>query len=504
YELIWMRTLASQMKDAHGTRVSVQIACEDAKFRASGKTIEFPGFLRAYVEGSDDPEAELADKEKILPPLKEKDSLNFKNLEALEHETKPPARYTEGSLIKELERLGIGRPSTWATIVDVVLSRNYAFKKGSALVPTFLAMVLTSLMERYFETLVDYDFTAKLEDDLDAIARGEADNQKYLANFYHGNGHPGLDGLVKFGEENIDPRDVCGFPIGTGTNGKAMQVRIGRYGPFLTNEETTAGIPEILAPDELTVPKAQELLEDAARGPQSMGAHPEDGKPVYLKTGRYGPYVQWGDQEEGSEEKPKMASLLTGMLPDDVTLEIAVKLLSLPRILGKHPESKEEIQASNGRYGPYIKCGSDTRSLSDDYSPLDVTLEDALYLLAQPKRRGRGAAKKPLKEFGLHPVSEKPIVVKTGQFGPYVTDGTLNASIPTGRDIQSLTMEDAINLLDARAVKVAEKEAEEEAEKALGDDEEAPAKKSTAKKKTSTKKKSASKTKSKAKKKTTK
>lgn len=493
YELIWKRTVASQMLDARGTRVAVQMKIEDATFRSSGKTIEFPGFLRAYVEGSDDPEEELADQEKILPKLEEGEELNLQKLDTLRHETKAAARYTEGSLIKELERLGIGRPSTWASIVDVVLARNYAFKKGTQLVPTFLAMVLTKLMERYFTKLVDYSFTASLEDDLDSIARGEADNLKYLNKFYNGNGHPGLAGLVTSGEENIDPRDVCGFPIGKDSNGELVEVRIGRYGPFLTDEKqsVSASIADMLPPDELTVEKAVEILEEARKGPQPLGECPETKMPVYLKKGRYGPYIQLGDIVEKGE-KPKMASLLTGMHPDEVDLDMALKLLSLPRVLGQHPEDKVDVTAANGRYGPYVTWGKENRSIPDEMTPIDITLEQALALLKEPKRRGRGTPKKPLRELGKDKVSEKEITVKTGSYGPYVTDGEINASVPVGVDYNNLTLEDAINLLENRKRKLEAKAAEE----ALTG---VPAKKTKSKAKSKAKAKAKSKTKAKSK-----
>ena len=476
YELIWKRTMASQMKDARGTRISVQISCDDATFRASGKTIEFAGFLRAYVEGSDDPESDIADKERILPKLSIAEKLDINSLEELSHTTQPPARFTEGSLIKELERLGIGRPSTWATIVDLVLSRDYAFKKGPALVPTFLAHAVIGLMQNYFDKLVDYEFTARLEDDLDAISRGESGDKKYLQNFYFGNGHPGLKRLVEKGEEDIDPRIVCGIAIGTDSEGRNLEVRIGRWGPFLSNGTNRAGLPEMLAPDELTADYAEKLLAEAAKGPEALGTDSNSGLQVYVKKGRFGPYVQLGEMKTG-EDKPKMASLLPGMEMGDVDLNTALQLLSLPRSIGKHPELGEEIMAANGRYGPYIKCGQDTRSLplDDGITPLNVTLEQAIEIFKQPKRRGRqSAAPKSLKELGEHPTTKVPLLVKSGRFGPYVTDGKINASLPRGMDPQALTIEDAVNLLDARAARIAADEAEG-----------APAKKKPAKKKKS-------------------
>jgi DNA topoisomerase-1 len=456
YELIWKRTIASQMKDATGTRVGVQIQVEDATFRAAGSTISFAGYLRAYVEGSDDPEADLADREKILPKLSEKEELETKRMEALEHETQPPARYTEGSLIKELERLGIGRPSTWATIVDVVLSRDYAFKKGTALVPTFLANAVIGLMERYFTHLTEYEFTAKLEDDLDAISRGEADGVKYLHGFYFGNGHAGLKSLVENGESAIDPRVVCGLPLGTDEQGRTVEVRIGRFGPFLTNGESRSSLPDGIAPDELDVEKAIQLLVEAAKGPTALGNDPLSGKSVYLKKGRFGPYIQLGEQND-EDEKPKMASLLPGMTPDQVTYDIAMQLLSFPRNLGRYEELSGDVQVFLGRYGPYIKCGEETRTIPlDTLSPLTLTLEQSIELLKQPRRRGRASAQpSTMREVGTHPVTEKKLVIKSGRYGPYVTDGEINASLPQGADPATLSVGDAVGLLEARAAKIA-------------------------------------------------
>lgn len=450
YDLIWKRTLACQMKDATGTRIVVQIDVDDARFRASGKTIDFPGFLRAYVEGFDDPEAELADQEKILPKMAENDSLVLDALDALEHITQPPARYTEGSLIKELERLGIGRPSTWATIVDVVLSRDYAFKKGTALVPTFLAQALTALMERNFNTLMDYEFTAKLEDDLDSIARGEAENIAYLRQFYFGNGHPGLLALVERGEQNIDPREVNGLPLGTDIEGRNVEIRIGRFGPFITNGETRTSVPDSIAPDELDFAKALVLLEEAKKGPEALGQL--EGLPVYLKKGRFGPYVQLGDMVEGGE-KPKMASLLPGMTPGDVSFEVAVKLLEFPKTIGQHPESNNDIIVLNGRFGPYIKCGTENRTIPlDEFSPMTLNVEQALNLLARPRTRGGRTISQPkqLKELGAHPKTGAKVVIKDGRYGPYITDGDINASLPQGRDPETVTLDEALSLLEAR------------------------------------------------------
>jgi len=456
YELIWKRMVACQMKDARGTRIGVVIDCGDGTFRASGKTIEFAGYLRAYVEGSDDPESDLADQEKILPKMAVGEKLAIDKIDALEHITQPPARFTEGSLIKELERLGIGRPSTWATIVDVVLSRDYGFKRGSALVPTFLAFAVTGLMEGHFISLTDYAFTARLEDDLDSIARGERDSLKYLNSFYFGNGHPGLKDLVTKGEQEIDPRIVCGIPLGKDDQERVVEVRIGRFGPFVSNGENRSSLPDALAPDELTIDRALEILREAAKGPASLGTDPVSGLPVYLKNGRFGPYVQLGDMVEGGD-RPKMASLLTGMTPETVTLEQGLKVLEFPKTLGKHPTTNEDVIAANGRFGPYVKSGVDTRSIpTDDISLLDVTLEKALELLAQPKRAGRGSQPKSLRDLGPHPTSQAALVIKSGRFGPYVTDGTINASLQRGADPATLTIADAVALLEARAAKIAE------------------------------------------------
>ncbi len=453
YDLIWKRTLASQMKDSHGTRVNVQIDCANAAFRASGKTIEFAGFLRAYIEGLDDPDAESDDKEKKLPKLREGDALETLSLDTLEHVTQAPARYTEGSLIKELERRGIGRPSTWATIVDIVLSRTYAFKKGQALVPTFLAMAVIGLMERFFTTLLDYEFTARLEDDLDSISRGEDDNLPYLNNFYYGNGHAGLQRLIQLGEENIDPRDVCGIPIGTIENGPIIEVRIGRYGPFLSDGENRAALPDGLAPDELSLEKAKVILDEASRGPASLGEDPATRLPIFVKTGRFGPYVQLGENGD-SENKPKMVSLLPGMSPSNVTFETALALLSLPRTVGFHPETNQEVVAANGRYGPYIKCGSETRSVPAGVSILELTLNEAIELLKLPRYRARAAAQqKSARELGVHPDTGAKITLRSGRYGPYVTDGKLNASIPSSSNPDEITIEEAIGLLEARASK---------------------------------------------------
>jgi DNA topoisomerase-1 len=452
--MIWKRAVASQMPNATGANIAVVIQCGPARFRATGKTVDFPGFLRAQVYGSEDPEAELAGREKLLPKLAQGEPVVTKSAEALERNTQPPARYTEGSLIKELERLGIGRPSTWATIVDLVLSRSYAFKKGTTLVPTFVAMAVAGLLEKHFTKLLDYEFTARLEDDLDAISRGEADRLGYLRGFYFGNGHPGLRDLVREGETSINPREVCSVPLGETKDGATLEVRIGRYGPFLSDGTLRASVPDMQAPDELTVETAMELLEAAQKKPEALGADPDTGQPVYLKTGRYGPYVQLG--EATGDEKPKMASLLPKMQPEEVDLQLALKLLSLPRTVGEHPDDGAPVTATNGRFGPYVKWGNEIRSIPPDASPLEITLDQAVELLRQPKGRRRAPRAEKLKELGQHPISDLPIVILSGRYGPYVTDGNLNASLPRGVMPDNVTMDDAVNLLEARAARVAE------------------------------------------------
>ncbi len=453
YDMIWRRTVASQMKDARGTNVTASIRSGPARLRAGGKTVEFAGFLRAYAKG-EDLEAELGGKEKVLPKLAEGEDLDVKGVDANKRSTQAPARFTEGSLIRELERLGIGRPSTWATIVDLVLSRSYAFKRGSALIPTFTAVAVVGLLEDHFTNLLDYAFTAKLEDDLDAISRGNGDRSKYLQQFYFGNGHAGLKDLIERGETSIDPREVCGVPVGETEDGEAVEVRIGRYGPFVSIGDKRASVPDEQAPDELTVEAALELVTNASKEPESLGVDSLTHEPVFLKVGRFGPYVQLGKGSDG--EKPKMASLLPGMEPDGVNLELALKLLGLPRTIGPHPETGQDVLAANGRFGPFVKCGEEIRSIPPDGpSPLDINLEVAVEILKQPK--GRRAPAKPtvLKEVGVHPTSEKALQIKSGRYGPYVTDGEINASLPRGREPESITVEDAVNLLEACAARMA-------------------------------------------------
>lgn len=460
FELIWKRTIASQMEDARGHRTAILVEGGGATFRVSGKTIDFPGFLRAYVEGSDNPQAELADRETILPAVQEGQKVSCRDMSPLDHTTQPPARYTEASLTRKLEEMGIGRPSTYASIIDTIQARDYVFKKGSALVPTWIAFAVTRLLEDHLAALVDYQFTAQMEDYLDAISRREAEQIDYLQQFYFGNGKPGLRDQVDAKEKEIDPRLLSRFYLGrpdSGPNQDEIYVRVGKFGPFLEQGERKASIPTDLPPDELTLDLAVDLLDRGQAAEEPLGICPHTHKPIFLKTGRYGPYVQLG--ASGDDEKPKFASLLGGMLPQDVTLDLALQLLALPRTLGNHPETHEPVTAHNGRFGPFIKCGSETRSLPAEISLLDVTLEQALGLLSQPKQRGRirSAPREPLKVFDPSPVTKQPVKLLDGRYGPYVTDGETNASLPRGVPPDQLTFQDALQLIADRAAHGGEK-----------------------------------------------
>ena len=490
FELIWKRTVASQMQNARGRRVTITVEGEGSVFQVSGKTIDFPGFLRAYVEGADDPNAELADKETLLPAVEEGQAVSLKEVEPKSHTTQPPSRFSEAALTRELEQRGIGRPSTYASIIETIQTRNYVFKKGNALVPTWNAFSMVRLMEEHFPSLVDYEFTANMEGLLDSISRQEAGNIEYLEEFYFGKETPGLKGRLETKIKEVDPRAISTFPLGTPEEGEHLEVvnlRVGQYGPYLEQGERKASLPEDLPPDELTLESALELLKKAETGDEPLGICPDTHKPVFVKSGRFGPYVQLGLADEG--EKPKNAGLLKGMSVEDITLEVALKLLSLPRQVGEHPDSKEVIEAFNGRYGPYVKCGSETRSLPDDVSPLDVQLEQALFLLSQPKRRGRSAPKEPIKTFESSPITEQPIRLLEGRYGPYVTDGETNASLPKGTETETVTFEQALQLLAERAAKGPSRKKKKTKKKAT---KKKAAKKKSAKKK-ATKKKAAKK-----------
>jgi DNA topoisomerase I len=452
YDLVWKRTVASQMKDATGESVSVRVAGrssanEEAEFAASGRIINFHGFMKAYVEGADDPEAELDDNQRRLPPLAERDPLIALNLDAAEHATRPPARYTEATLIKELEDRAIGRPSTYVTMISTNLDRGYLFKKGTALVPSFVAFAVVTLLERHFPHLVDYDFTAQMEDALDDIANGEAERVPWLRRFYFGaDGEEGLKEMVS-DLSDIDARDVSSFPL----PGTDIVVRVGRYGPYLERDGQRLNVPEGTAPDELTPEFAAELL-DRPSGDKILGSDPDTGRTIVAKAGRFGPYVtEVAEGKAPASAKPRTASLLKSMDLDSVTLDDALRLLTLPRTLGEL--DGEPVTVQNGRYGPYVKRGSESRSLASEDQMFTITLDEAKALLAQPKPRGRAAraaAAPPLKELGEDFASGKPIVLREGRFGPYVTDGETNASLRKGDTIESITPQRAAELLAER------------------------------------------------------
>ncbi len=452
YDLIWKRTVATQMANARLRFTTATISVEDATFRASGRTVLFPGFFRAYVEGSDDPEAALESQESPLPPLRIEEEVDCRDLEAVGHETKPPARYTEASLVKALEAEGVGRPSTYATIIDTIQQRGYAFKQRRELVPTFTAFAVTKLLEDHFFDLVDMNFTATMEQKLDDIADGDADWLAYLRQFYLG--QRGLETQVKEKEAGIDPR----FASGVELEGLPAEVRIGQFGPFLAKEvngeRLTAGIPADMPPADLSAELAEELFSQKADGPTVLGTHPEHELPVLLKVGPYGPYVQLGEEEEGSKKKPKRVSLLKGMEPEDVTLELALQLLNLPRNLGEHPESGKSVRASVGRYGPYVVHDGSYASLKED-SVLEVQLPRALELLAAAAARkgGRGGgAKSVLKDLGEHP-DGGPIQVLDGRYGPYVKHNKINATIPKEVKPEDVTLEQAVAWVAEKAAK---------------------------------------------------
>ncbi|MBA3411774.1 MAG: type I DNA topoisomerase, partial [Geodermatophilaceae bacterium] len=502
YELIWKRTVASQMADAVGTSLSVRLTGtsstgEVAEFSASGKTITFPGFLRAYVESSDDETAENEDSERRLPALSRGQELTARELEPKGHSTSPPARYTEPSLVGAMEELGIGRPSTYASIMQTIQDRGYVWKKGAALVPSFVAFAVVGLLEQNFARLVDYGFTASVEGDLDDIATGERRGVDWLTRFYFGSdtGQEGgiarSGGLKKLVSErlgDIDARGVNSIPLRATYDGKPVVVRVGRYGPYLQadgDDGERASLPDDIAPDELTQERVAELLS-APSSDRSLGPDPETGHTIMVKAGRYGPYVSMV-LPEGSDEKPPTASLFASMTPETVTLEQARQLLTLPRPVGEL--DGERVEARNGRYGPYLSKGTDSRSLDAEEKLFTVTLDEARALFAQPKLRGRrGAAAPPLKELGDDPSTGKPMVVKDGRFGPYVTDGETNASLRKGDEVETLTVQRAIELLaDRRARGPAPKRVTKKATAKKATAKKATAKRATAKRATAKK-----------------
>ncbi|MHB8827247.1 MAG: type I DNA topoisomerase [Acidimicrobiales bacterium] len=464
YELIWKRTIASQMVDAQLTADRVRLVATlenvegfdgplEAALLATGMRIGFPGFRRAYVEGTDDPEAELADQERLLPALVEGEVARVTGAEAKGHDTQPPDRYSEATLIKKLEDLGIGRPSTYASVMKTIDRRGYVWKKGKALVPAFRAFAVVNLLTQYFADLVDYQFTAAMEDQLDDIAEGREDLEPWLARFYFGDPSASSEfareGLEKVTHEtrDFDFAAINSIVLGVAPDGETVSVRSGRYGPYLVHGEDRVSIPEATEPDSLSVERALELLA-APSADRELGVD-ETGEMIYLKAGRYGPYVQLGEVSEAND-KPRTASLLSTMTPETLTLEQARQLLSLPREVGRHPENGEAILAQNGRYGPYITWGKETRSLESDEQIFSITLEAALALLAQPKVRGRRAAAGPLRELGEDPVTKRPVVVRSGRFGLYVTDGEANATLRLGDTVETLTLDRACELLAER------------------------------------------------------
>jgi DNA topoisomerase-1 len=497
YELIWKRTVASQMADARGSTASVRLAAtstdgQDAEFSACGTVITFRGFLAAYEEGRDEVrgDSDAADAERRLPQLAEGDGVSTRELEVSGHETSPPPRYTEASLVKALEERGIGRPSTYASTISTILDRGYVWSRGSALVPHWVAFAVTRLMEEHFGRLVDYDFTAAMEGDLDKIADGHEERSRWLHRFYFGDADTALEGLKDLAGDldEIDAREISTVPLG-----EDVVLRVGRYGPYVEvtgpdGQPQRATVPDDVAPDELSVEKARELLTMSGDEGRVLGEDPATGRDIVVKAGRYGPYVTElipddapaveegtaevvegeGEGEEltakpkkkaakktakkAAKPKARTASLFKDMSPESVTLDDALRLLSLPRIVGTDPETGDEITAQNGRYGPYLKKGTDSRSLASEAQLFDITLEEALGVYAQPKR-GRGqSASAPLRELGEDPVSGKPVVVKDGRFGPYVTDGEVNATLRKDDDPATLTQERAAELLaDKRA-----------------------------------------------------
>ncbi|MBV9293513.1 MAG: type I DNA topoisomerase [Frankiales bacterium] len=512
YELIWQRTVASQMADARGQSVSVRVGAtvpgaeapaRDVEFGASGKVITFPGFLRAYVEETDDDQSEREDREHRLPPLTRDQRLTAAGIEPQQHATNPPARYTEASLVKALEELGIGRPSTYASILGTIQDRGYVFKRGTALVPSFTAFAVIGLLEQHFGRLVDYGFTAEMEDDLDEIATGSRERGQWLAEFYFGSpdaadssapGPLGLKELVHHRLGDIDAREVNSIPIGLAEDGDPVVVRVGRYGPYVQKgadpaSSERASVPDDLPPDELTIDKAMSLLAKQS-DERVLGNHPDSGDPIVARGGRYGPYVTTQPLDGG---EARTASLLASMSIESVTLDDALRLLSLPRLLGTDPSTGEEITVQNGRYGPYVKRGTESRSLDSEDKLFSLTYDDALAILAQPKTRGRRAAAAPLRELGKDPATGLAVTVREGRFGPYVTDGETNASLRKGDSVEDVTIDRAAELLAERRAKgpaaprkrAAKKTAAKKSTAKKSSAKKGPAKKATAAKKAS-------------------
>jgi DNA topoisomerase-1 len=446
YDLIWKRTIASQMVDARQKQVSAKITVGDAIFGASGMTIEFPGFLRAYVEGSDDPEAELSEREVRLPALKAKDSLKCTKLDPTSHETKPPARYTEASLVQTMEKEGIGRPSTYASVIGTIIDRGYVRKGGTALIPTFTAMIVSKLLSSYLTQYVDLGFTSGMEQSLDNIADGELDWESYLASVYKG--PKGLRAMVDNQEEKINPDEARTMSL---EGMDKYKFHVGRYGAYLTTqrdgEDVSASVPDNESPADITPEIAEKLIDQKINGADALGKDPKTGEPIYVLSGRYGPYVQLGDVSP-ENDKPKRASLPPNMQPEQVDLQAALDLLSLPRSLGDHPGTGKDVKAGLGRFGPFVVHDGDYRSIPKGESVLNITFERAMEMLSQPKKgRGKAAA---LKDLGAHPESGDMIQVFNGPYGPYIKSGKVNASLPEGTTVETVTLEQAVGLINEK------------------------------------------------------
>ncbi len=448
YDLIWKRTIATQMAEAELEFTGVTITAKNngtsADFRAGGKKILFPGFFRAYVEGSDDPEAALENQENYLPALVQGDSTDLQDLNFSSHETKPPSRFTEATLVKELEKSGVGRPSTYASVISTIQDRGYARLDGKALVPTFTAFAVTSLLEEHFPDLVDSDFTSGLEDKLDGVANGTEDPVKYLDDYYKGD--TGLKAKVEKQEDKIDPQKakLLDLPL-DGLEG--ISVAVGRFGPYAKmnkdGEEISTSLPMDMDPSDITVEKLEQLIKLSEEEDKPLGVHPEEGLPIFLLSGRYGPYVQLGEASE-ENKKPKRVSLLKGMEPEDVDLNLAMKLLELPRLLGNHPEDGKVVRAGVGRFGPYVVHDGKFKSIPRTDDVLEIQLNRAVELLAQ-KAANRKSSE--LKDLGVHPESEQPIKVMDGRYGPYIKYGKKNIGLPKNTNPEKFTLEQAVDLI---------------------------------------------------------
>jgi DNA topoisomerase-1 len=447
YDLIWKRTVASQMVDSKQKQVSAQISVDQSIFVANGNTIEFPGFLRAYVEGSDDPDAELAEREVRLPKLNVKDQLKCKEIDPAEHETKPPARFTEASLVQKMEKEGIGRPSTYASIIGTIIDRGYVKKEGNALVPTFTALVVSKLLAQHLETFVDLKFTSEMEKALDTIADGDLDLVKYLSSLYKGT--QGLKSIVEKQEKKIDPAQAREIKL---PGLEQFVFRVGKYGAYvctqIKDEEVCTSIPEAQSPAEITSENIFKWIDQKLKGHDALGKDPKTGLPIYVLNGRFGPYVQLGEISK-ENDKPKRVSIPAAIKWEELKLEQALELLSLPKNLGLHPKTKKEIKAGLGRFGPFVVCDGDYRSIPKTDDLFNISLERALELLSQPKKgRGRAVA---LKELGLDPQSNDKVEIYDGKYGPYVKCGKINVSLPDGASIEKVTLTEALELLKTKA-----------------------------------------------------